>query len=107
MLEEAEDNYYITVDYLLNLSNRAVEIFESSEIEEKRQLLKLTLQNLRLNGRLVQYDYLKPFDTIAECADRSSWLAGWDDFRTAKWVKLIEDPERFYRQTQQFLTLHA
>lgn len=53
LLQDAEDNYYLTVDHVLNLANRAKDIFESSEMEEKRQLIKLTLQNLRLNGRLV------------------------------------------------------
>ena len=51
MLHEAEDNYYITVKYLLELAKRAYEIFVSSEVEQKRQLVKLTLQNLRLEGK--------------------------------------------------------
>jgi hypothetical protein len=72
-LQDAEDNYYFTVDSLLNLSNRAKELFESSEIEEKRQLIKLVLQNLKLDGTLVRYDYLKPFSTIVEYADCSDY----------------------------------
>ncbi len=49
-------------------------MFESSEVHEKRQLLKLTLQNLRLNGKTVQYDVLKPFDKILFYASRQQWL---------------------------------
>ncbi|MCD6226134.1 hypothetical protein J7J95_03640, partial [bacterium] len=44
-LQKAEDEYYITANYLLELANRAYELFKSSEVEEKRQLLKLILQN--------------------------------------------------------------
>ena len=43
-LQEAEDNYYITAKYVLDLVNRAYELFESSEVEEKRQLIKLVLR---------------------------------------------------------------
>ena len=74
MLQEAEDNYYITAKYLLELSNRAYELFKSSEVEERRQLIKLVLSNLRVEGKLVRYDGLKPFDTILNYADNQLWL---------------------------------
>lgn len=45
-LQKAEDEYYITANYLLQLANRAYDLFVSSEIEEKRQLLKMALRNL-------------------------------------------------------------
>jgi len=74
MLQEAEDNYYISAKYLLELANRASELFESSEVEERRQLIKLVLSNLRVEDDLVQYDAIKPFDTILNYDHRSSWL---------------------------------
>ena len=73
-LHYADEEYYITADYLLQLASRAYELFESSEVQEKRQLLKLTLQNLKLEGSLVRYDLLKPFDKIALFASRQQWL---------------------------------
>lgn len=74
MLQEAEDNYYITAKYLLELSNRAYELFKSSEVEERRQLIKLVLSNLRVEDKIVRYDAIKPFDTILNYANRQSWL---------------------------------
>lgn len=68
-LQKAEDDYYLTSKYLLELTQRAYDLFVKSEIEEKRQLLKLILQNSRLDGRLVRYDLLKPFDTLVNYAD--------------------------------------
>ena len=50
-LQEAEDNYYITAKYILDLSSRAYDLFVSSEVEEKRQLIKLILSNLRLKTK--------------------------------------------------------
>lgn len=76
MLQDAEDNYYITAKYLLDLSKRAYELFVSSEVEEKRQLIKLVLQNPKVEGKKVQFQLQKPFDTILDYADSQSWLPG-------------------------------
>ncbi|HEX6977111.1 MAG TPA: recombinase family protein [Patescibacteria group bacterium] len=73
-LQKAEDDYYLSAKYLLELANRASDLFKSSEIEERRQLLKLTLQNLTLDGKKVRFQAQKPFDTILNFADSPSWL---------------------------------
>ena len=82
MLQEAEDNYYISAKYLLELANRASELFESSEVEERRQLIKLVLSNLRVEDDLVRYDAIKPFDTILNYDHRTSWLRILNEIRT-------------------------
>lgn len=87
MLQEAEDNYYVTAKYLLELANKAYELFESSEVEERRQLIKLVLQNLRVDGKLVRFNGQKPFDTILNYNDNQLWLPRWNTNRTEKWVK--------------------
>lgn len=79
-LQEADDDYYITVKLLLNLSNRAFDLFKSSEVEEKRQLLKLVLSNLRPDGKKFLYDAIKPFNLILESSDRQEWCALSDYF---------------------------
>jgi len=56
MLQDAEDNYYLTCTYLLELAQKAYELFMSSEVEERRQIIKLVLQNVRLDGKKVCYD---------------------------------------------------
>lgn len=73
-LQQADDEYYVSASYLLQLANRAAELFERSELEEKRILLKMVLQNAVLDGRTVRYDLLKPFDQIFFYASRSMWL---------------------------------
>jgi hypothetical protein len=73
-LQRAEDEYYITAIYLLELANRAYDLFKSSEIEERRQLLKLTLQDLVLDGKKIRFQVQKPFDSILNFADGPSWL---------------------------------
>ena len=58
-LQEAEDNYYLTAKYVLDLANRAYELFIGSEVEEKRQLIKLVLSNLRLEDEKLLWDAAK------------------------------------------------
>ncbi len=104
-LHVADEEYYLTSEYLLKLASRAKELFESSEPQEKRQLLKMTLQNLRLKGRTVRYDWINPFGKIAYYASRSAWLERWYRFRRTDWASYLEYPELTAKQTQQLLTI--
>ncbi len=78
ILQEAEDNYYITAEYVLKLANKAYDLFKSSEIEERRQLIKLVLQNPKVVEKNIVFDLQKPFDTIFKYANRSSMLPRLD-----------------------------
>lgn len=51
-------------------------------MEQKRQLITLVFQNLKLDGRLVRYDYVKPFDQIFFYADRNLLLPRLNQVRT-------------------------
>lgn len=84
MLQDAEDNYYITAKYILELAKIAHELFVRSEVEEKRQLIHLVLQNLRVDGKTVRYEAIKPFDTILNNNDGQSLLTPRDLTRTMK-----------------------
>ena len=52
--------------------SKACDIFMSSEVEERRQLIKLVLSTLRLDGKNIVYDVQKPFDLIVENEDRKT-----------------------------------
>ncbi len=72
-LQEADDNYYTTSKLLLTLASKAYDLFLSSEVEEKRQLIKLVLSNLCLKDEKLVYDAHKPFDLILNCSDYQVW----------------------------------
>ena len=55
--EKADENFYITSNLVMNLAARARKIFESSEVDEKRQLLNFVFQNLKLDGKKSVYRY--------------------------------------------------
>ena len=85
---KADGNFHITAATVLNLSSRALEIFKSSEVTEKRALLKFLLQNCILNGRKLLFELKTPFDVIAQYGKTQNWLRGTDDVRT-----FLEDAE--------------
>jgi len=51
---------------VMNLATRAKEIFESSEVDEKRQLLNLVFQNLKLDGKNLLIHTAEPFSTMMD-----------------------------------------
>ena len=70
----ADESYYLAVNQVIDLSQRALEIFESSEPNEKRQLLNYLLQNCRLDGKKLLFELRKPFDALEEYNKCSKWL---------------------------------
>lgn len=44
--EKADHNFYVIANMLMNLVAGAKEIFENSEVDEKRQFLNFVFQNL-------------------------------------------------------------
>jgi hypothetical protein len=45
---KADETFYITVKSMLDLCSKAYEVFESSNIDKKRQLLGFLLSNLQI-----------------------------------------------------------
>ncbi|MFZ6022366.1 MAG: recombinase family protein [Patescibacteria group bacterium] len=72
-LEQADEEYYITVSLLLELASRSNELFLGSEPDEKREIIQLTLQNLSLKEGKLQYTLQKPFDSIFKTAKSLKW----------------------------------
>ena len=73
---KADGNYYLTASIVLNLAKRALEIFESSEPNEKRTLLNYLLQNPEVNGKELAFSLRFPFNQIVVFSKRPTWLCG-------------------------------
>ncbi len=80
-LENADETYYQTVTSLLQLASKAPELFKRSEMPQKRELLKLTLQNLVLKGDKLEFNLLKPFDLLLDLSKTGLWLRRPDSNR--------------------------
>lgn len=75
---EANKEFMIGSSYLLRLSQKALEIFESSKPEQKRRLIAFVLSNLKLEGKKLSFTLNEPFDAIVKCSKSGSWLPGSD-----------------------------
>lgn len=71
----ADENFHIVANTVLSLANRALDIFESSGVNEKRQLLNFLLQNCRLSGKNLSFELKAPFDAIQKYAHHPTMLA--------------------------------
>jgi site-specific DNA recombinase len=69
----ASKSYYTTANTVLSLAQRASEIFESSEPEEKRQLLDFLLQNLQLDGKKLMFKVKTPFEGVLSANTTHNW----------------------------------
>ncbi|MBL8676697.1 MAG: recombinase family protein, partial [Alphaproteobacteria bacterium] len=83
-LHTADEDYYTTANYLLNLSNRIPQLFESSKPEIKRRLLNLLLSNPTLNGVNVTATIRKPFSRWAKGQSCLLWGARQDTSRVTQ-----------------------
>lgn len=63
-LKEVNTSNYITASKLLDLASRATELYQSSEVDEKRLFLKTILQNLELDGKNLQYELKTPYNVL-------------------------------------------
>lgn len=71
--ELSDNNRLSTITHLLKLARDAPELFKNGTMEEKRELIKLTLSNLELKGRLLRWELKKPFELMAFCSKNLDW----------------------------------
>lgn len=64
LLTEADEKFSIAVTTILSLGNNAYQIFQSSKVETKREILHILLSNLKLQDRKISYTLRKPYDYI-------------------------------------------
>ncbi|HOW60645.1 MAG TPA: recombinase family protein [Candidatus Moranbacteria bacterium] len=70
----ADRDFSLTANKVLDLSQRALELFQNSEPQEKTQLLGFLLQNLTLNAGKLSFEVKAPFNGIMEYAKTKEWL---------------------------------
>lgn len=74
----ADENFSLSATQLLSLAQRAADIFESSEVEEKRQLINFVFQNLTTNKKKLNFQLRKPFEALVSYADHPALLPDLD-----------------------------
>jgi hypothetical protein len=99
--DTADYDYHLTINRVLSYAQRAREIFDSSEVKEKRQLLNFLLQNCELKGKNLQYKLKSPFDTLLLAGSCSSMLPLRNTFRTLDWKSIANQLKIFENNNLQ------
>ena len=77
-LGTASNEFYDNAERIMQICRTAPSTFESSKIDQRRELINLVLSNLVLDGDQLRWKYKKPFDSMASCNEMNTWL-GWRD----------------------------
>ena len=99
---KADQNFKLTVNTVLSIASKAYELFESSNIEQKRKLINYVFSNLELEGVTLRYSLKKPFDLMVDCTTYNDWLGIVDTLRTPALCYLLAD---FTNSAQEFLSI--
>jgi len=70
---QADEEFALSVSALLSLASKAVDLFESSELDQKRKLLSFVFSNLRLNAGKLEYALNRPFDAFVKNNAVENW----------------------------------
>jgi hypothetical protein len=72
--QQGNAEYRTTLESLISLASRAVELFERSKTEQKRQLLAFVFSNLAPRGKKLEFSLRSPFDLMVDRRSYTSWL---------------------------------
>lgn len=72
-LDDIDQGYYVTVEYLLNLFEHAADIFKVANSSEKRQILSMLLSNLQFDGENLTYTLKEPLGGLFLKKRSSVW----------------------------------
>jgi DNA invertase Pin-like site-specific DNA recombinase len=77
---QADEDFLLANSYVLDLSTKAYDLFsaQSSQVEQKRQLLNFLLSNLKLEGKKLHFSLKSPFDAVYQCSKTKNWLRDLD-----------------------------
>ena len=68
-----DKKFILTTEYLLDLVSKSSELFKSSQVDQKRELLKYLLTNLELEGKTLHYEMNKPFNMMLGNTTYTDW----------------------------------
>jgi len=87
--DNGNKNYYLVAEQVLSMAQRALEIFESYEIEEKRGMLQFVFQNLELKEKNLLYKLKEPFKTV-QIAGATPFGATWGQSLSVIITKIMD-----------------
>ncbi|MEE9252831.1 MAG: hypothetical protein V3U74_05710 [Thermodesulfobacteriota bacterium] len=72
-VDGTDKGFYVTAGYIVQLAKHSDELFKCSEYEQRRLLIKTVLTNVTWDSEKLSYDYLEPFNLLAEINESTVW----------------------------------
>ncbi|MDD4286838.1 MAG: hypothetical protein PHN33_00630 [Candidatus Peribacteraceae bacterium] len=95
---KADETFLISCSYLLELLQRASDLFARSQAAQKNRLLRFVLANASVKGEKLIYNLKSPFSGIVQCVKSQEWLPILERMRT-DWAQDIIDLGREIKLT--------
>ena len=76
--DESPDSSIITAKTVLELAQQSKDIFMSSKLGTKQQILRCIFSNLKLDGEKLLVELHEPFSTFAKVSDQPRWWRRWE-----------------------------
>ena len=75
---KTDETFLISCSYLLELLQRASDLFERSQPAQKNRLLRFVFANADVQGEKLNYKLKNVFEGIAQCVKTKEWLPRLD-----------------------------
>ena len=73
-----DEEFRMAVSTLVSIASKALDIFDRSTTDEKRQLIGYVFSNLELKGAKLCYTLKAPFDLLVNLSSYKEWLLEQD-----------------------------
>ena len=107
MLTSDNKDFQVTASYLLDLAQRAEQLFNESDEGLRQKLLEYVLSNIELKDKKLSYILNDPFRTVVETKKKSHaahnsniWCSIVDAFQTA--ATLAQEDYKLKHLAEQF-----
>ena len=71
--QRSDTHYLKSARIVLELSNKAYDLFIKQDSTEKRKLVNILFSNSSFDGKTLEFTLRSPFDTVMECKKSANW----------------------------------
>ncbi len=77
----SSDHYFTRGVKLMELAEKAPQLFKMMNPSEKKEIVNLVLSNPQVKDATIRFHYMKPFSLFTNIVDLSKWRERLDEFK--------------------------
>lgn len=71
--QKSDTHYLKSARIVLEISNKAYDLFMKQDSSEKRKLVNILFSNSSFDGKTLEFTLRSPFDTVMKCRKSANW----------------------------------